>query len=174
MVKGDCFLCPGEKCRTLYYLTDVYGNKCKAMSIFINQNTVQAMEWENEYNLDLPNDIVMLPSTMYDTIKQLMLDCIDDMHKVLWDEALDIDFELEVGALYTDGAYIYRMMEIKEGKWHYKLFRIERENISYNWSGSSPLDSAKRGLRLITDDTLAKVQKRFNELLVTITQHIGQ
>ena len=70
MKKGDCFLCPGEKCRTLYYLTDIKGSKCWALSIFINQNTVQAMDWIHEYNADFPDDIIMLPSTMYDTIKR--------------------------------------------------------------------------------------------------------
>ena len=174
MKKGDCILCLGENFRTLYYLTDIKGNKCWALSIFVNENTVQALDWIREYNADMPDDIIMLPSMTYDTIKQLMLDCIDDMHKILWDEALDIDFELEVGALYTNGAYIYRMMEIKEDRWHYKLFRIESENISYNWSGNAALDSAKRGLRPITDDTLTKVHKRFDDLLATIAQHIGQ
>ena len=174
MVKGDCFLCPGENCRTLYYLTDVYGDKCMALSIYINKDAVQAIECESEYDLDLPNDIVMLPSSMYDTIKQSMLECIEDMHKVLWDEALDVDFELEAGALYSDGAYIYRMMEIKEDRCHYRLFRIESENISYNWSGNAAIDSAKRGLKPITEETLGKVMKRFEELLVTIAQHLGQ
>ena len=174
MKKGDCFLCQGEKCRTLYYLTDVYGDKCMALSIYINKDAVQAIECESEYDLDLPNDIVMLPSSMYDTIKQSMLECIEDMHKVLWDEALDVDFELEAGALYSDGAYIYRMMEIKEDRWHYRLFRIESENISYNWSGNAAIDSAKRGLKPITEETLGKVMKRFEELLVTIAQHLGQ
>lgn len=172
MKKGDCFLCPGEKCRTLYYLTDVDGDKCSALTIYINQNTIQAMEWEDEFELDFPEDIIMMPSSMYDTIKQLMLDCIDDMHKILWDEALDIEFEIEPNALYTDGSYIYRMTEIKEDRWHYKLFRIERENISYNWNGNENVDTTKRGKRPITDETLGKVQKRFEVLQDTIAQHL--
>ena len=174
MKKGDCFLCSGEKCRTLYYLTSIDKEKSTALSIYIDQNTVRAWEYADEYGLDFPNDIVMQPSSAYNTIKQLMLNCIDDMHNVLYDEALKIDFELEAGALYTDGEYIYRMLEIKEDRWHYKLFRIEREEISNNWSGNSALDTAKRGLRPITEKTLIKVQKRFDDFLSDIAQCLEQ
>ena len=173
MKKGDCFLYPGEKYQKLYYITEVNGNKCRALSIYINKDTVQAIDCDSEYDLDLPDDIVMLDTSMYNEIKSLMRNCMDDMYKVLWEEALEVDFELEVGALYTDGAYIYRMMEIKENRWHYKLFRIEIENISYNWSGDCCIDDAKRGLRPITDQTLKKVENRFNELLATIDQHLN-
>jgi hypothetical protein len=93
---------------------------------------------------------------------------------VLYDEALKIDFELEAGALYTDGEYIYKMLEFKEDRWHYKLFRIEREEISNNWSGNSALDTAKRGLRPITEKTLIKVQKRFDDFLSDIAQCLEQ
>ena len=129
MKKGDCFLCPGEKCRTLYYITDVDGSKLWALSVFINQNTVQAMDWIREYDANLPDNIIMLPPSMYDTIKQAMQECMEDMHKTLQEEALRVDFDIEVGALYTNGCSIHRVTEMKDDefghtKWHYKLFRI--------------------------------------------------
>ena len=179
MKKGDCFLCPGEKCRTLYYITDVKGSKCWALSIFVNQNTVQAMDWIQEYDADLPDDIINLPPSMYDTIKQVMQECMADMHKTLQEEALRVDFDIEVGALYTDGCSIHRVTEMKDDefghtKWHYKLFRIDTENISMNWGGSSPADSYKNHILPITEDTLEKVKARFEILLSNIAQHLGQ
>lgn len=179
MKKGDCFLCPGEKCRTLYYLTDVKDDKCWALSIFVNPNTVQALDWIRDYNIDVPDDIIMLPSTMYDTIKKVMQECMEDMYKILQDEALRIDFEVEVGALYTDGCSIHRVTEKKDDefghtKWHYKLFRIDNENISMNWGGSSPADSYKSHILPIREETLNKVKARFEILLSTIVQYLGQ
>lgn len=179
MKKGDCFLCPGEKCRTLYYLTEVNGGKCRALSIVVNQDTVQALDWIREYDAIFPDDIIMLPSTMYDTIKKVMQECMEDMHKILQDEALRIDFDIEVGALYTDGCSINRVTEMKDDefghtKWHYKLFRIDNENISMNWSGSAPVDSYKSHRLPITEETLDKLIGRFKILLSTIAQYLGQ
>ena len=94
VAKGDCFLCQGDDCGTLYSIVDIVHNKCWAKSIFIDGHNLQALECANEYDLEMPNDVVMLPSSMYDTIKQLMLNCVNDVHKILEDEALEIDFEL--------------------------------------------------------------------------------
>lgn len=174
VVEGDCFLLPGDKCRTLYYITEARDNKCEALSIFIDQNTVRALAYADEYALELPDDIIMLPSSIYDAIKQLMLDCVDDMHKVLWNEALDIDFGLEPGALYTDGANIYRVLEMKDGRWYYDIFRIGEDFIVNNWSGDTSKDASASGLKPITEATLDKVQKRFDDLLYSINQLIGQ
>jgi hypothetical protein len=130
VAKGDCFLCIGDKCGTLYYITEARDNKCKALSIFIDQSTVQALEYEDEYYCELSDDIIMLPSSMYDTIKQLMLNCVNDVHKILEDEALEIDFELKPGTLFTNGTDIYTAKEIKDGCWHFDLFRFDEEFVS--------------------------------------------
>lgn len=179
MQKGDCFLCPGEKERTLYYITEITRNRCKALSIYINHNTVQAMDWIREYDIILPKDIRMMPSSMYETIKKLMLECMEDMHKILQKEALRVDFDIEIGKLYTERGAIHRIIELKEdkfghSKWHYKLFRIDRENISMNWGGSSPSESYKNHILPITENTLLKIQSRFKLLLATIDQYLEQ
>lgn len=179
MKTGDCILCPGEKCRTLYYITDVDENKIWALSIYVNHNTVQALDLVQGYNADLPDDIIMLPSFMYDTLKKEMRECMEDMHKILQDEAIRVDFNIEVGALYTDGCSIHRVTEMKDdesghAKWHYKLFKIDNENISMNWNGSAPADSYKSGILPITERTLDKVKARFVILQSNIAQHLGQ
>ena len=129
-------MCQGDDCGTLYSIVGIVDNKCWAKSIFIDKHNLQALECTNEYDIEIPNDVVMLPSNSYEAIKVLMLDCVDDIHKTLCNEAIDVDFKLEADACYTDGVYIYRLGEIKEGSWHYNLFRIEEENILTNWSGS--------------------------------------
>ena len=116
VAKGDCFLCQGDDCGTLYSIVGIVDNKCWAKSIFIDKHNLQALECANEYDFEIPNDVAMLPSNFYEAIKVLMLDCVDDMHKTLCNEALDVDFKLEADACYTDGVYIYRLGEIKEGR----------------------------------------------------------
>ena len=172
--EGGCFLIPGDKCGTLHYITEVGDNKCNALSIFIDQNTVQAFEYADEYSFELSDDIIILPSSMYGAIKQLMIEYVDNMSKMLEDEALYIDFELKPGVLFTTGTDIYRALEIKDNCWQFDLFRIDEEFISNNWTASTSQNTATSGWGLITDDTLAKVQKRFEELLHTIAKLIEQ
>jgi len=175
MIKCDCFLCPGEIERTLYFITDVRGNKCDALTIYINPTQVQRFECPLEYDIDLPDDIIMMPKTMYNTIKQLMCECVDEIHNVLKSEALDVEFELEANSLYTDGSYIYTMTHLKNERWYYNLFRVEPENISPDWTGNAPADDyIKNRLRPITNDTLEKVQKLFNKLQRKIARHLEQ
>jgi hypothetical protein len=174
VAKGDCFLCIGDKCGTLYYITEAKDNKCKALSIFIDQSTVQALEYEDEYYCELSDDIIMLPSSMYDTIKQLMLNCVNDVHKILEDEALEIDFELKPGRLFTNGTDIYTAKEIKDGCWHFDLFRFDEEFVSNNWTASTSQEVSTSTWSPIAVKTLDKVQKRFEELLHAIAQLIEQ
>ena len=90
---------------------------------------IQGLEYASEYDIDLPNDIIVMPTTMYKTIKQLMRECVDEIHIILKSEALDVEYEIEANSRYTDGNYIYTMTLLKDERWHYNLFRVERENI---------------------------------------------
>ena len=174
VAQGDCFLCQGEDCGTLYSIVEFVEKKCSAKSIFIDKHTVQALECADEYDLELPNDIVMLPSNTYDTIKVLMLDCVDDMYNILSEETLDVDFELEAGALYTDGVSIYRTIQIKDDRWYYDLFRIGEDFIKDNWTGSCRIDVAKSAFKPITESTYTKIKLRFEKLQQAIAQLIDQ
>ncbi len=174
MIKGDCFLCSGETQRTLYYITDVRGNKCDALSIYISPTQIQGLEYDSEYDIDLPDNIIVMPTTMYKTIKQLMRECVDDIHKILKSEALDVECEIEANSRYTDGNYIYTMTLLKEGRWHYNLFRVECENISPDWTGDAKADDFKDYLRPITNDTFEKVQQCFSNLQEKIAYHLEQ
>ena len=64
MKKGDCFLCSETNCRTLYYIVDVATDKLDALHIYIGQDMVQGLECPSEYDDDIPEDIVMMPSSM--------------------------------------------------------------------------------------------------------------
>ena len=174
VAKGDCFLCQGDDCGTLYSIVDIVDNKCWAKSIFIDGHNLQALECANEYDLEMPNDVVMLPSSMYDTIKQLMLNCVNDVHKILEDEALEIDFELKPGTLFTNGTDIYTAKEIKDGNWHFDLFRFDEGFVSNNWTASTSQEVSTSTWSPIAVKTLDKVQKRFEELLHAIAQLIEQ
>lgn len=174
MVKGDCFLCPGETQRTLYYITDVRGNKCDALRIYINPTQVQGLEYANEYDIDLPDDVIVMPTTMYAIIKQLMRECVEEIHKILQTEALNVEFDIEENSHYTNGKYIFTMTHLKDERWHFKLFRVECENISPDWTGDAKADDFKDYLRPITNDTFEKVQHCFNNLQEKIAHHLEQ
>ena len=174
VAKGDCFFSQGEECGTLYYIVEVVGEKCYALSICISENYINADDYACEYGLELPNDVIMLPSKVYDAIKAMILDCGKEINKLLRDEALDIDFELKVGALYTNGAFIYRFVEKRDDCWHYDLFYIDSETIANNWSGNISDDVAKNVLKPISISTYTRVQQRFEKLQQAIAQLIEQ
>jgi hypothetical protein len=176
MDKGECFLYPSESANegTLYYITDVRGNKCDALSIYISPTQIQGLEYSSEYDIDLPDGIIMMPTTMYKTIKHLMRECVEDIHKILQTEALDVEFDIESNSRYTDGRYIYTMTFLKDERWHYNLFRVEKENISPDWKGDAKAEDFKDYLKPITIDTFEKVQNCFNDLKVKIAHHLEQ
>jgi hypothetical protein len=174
MKVGDCFLCPGETTRTLYCLTKIEGKRCEAFSIYIDSRTLQALDYPSGYDLDLPEDIIMMPSSVYGAIKKLMREYADDIYEMLYSEALDIEFEVKAESVYTDGYHVYRMKELKDGRWNYHLFKIDYENISMDWSGKFSADIIHKHVRPITDATLQKVHLKFNELQIQIAQLLSQ
>lgn len=92
---------------------------------------------------------------------RLMLNCVNDVHKILEDEALEIDFELKPGTLFTNGADIYTAKEIKDGCWYFDLFRFDEEFVSNNWTASTSQEVSTSNWSPIAVKTLDKVQKRF-------------
>ena len=75
MKKNDCFLMKGSndsEPMTLYYITDMYSDKIRALSICIKDDMVQGLEYDSEYDNEIPEDAIMLPSNTYDHVKNEM------------------------------------------------------------------------------------------------------
>lgn len=139
---------------------------------------VQGLDFDSEYDIDfdetnVPDDIIYMPSSMYSTIKQIMLDCVEDMNHILYSEAItDEEYELKANSKYTDGVFVYTLKYLADDRWYYDLFRIEEENISPRWRGNGIADSLHDRLRPITENTYQKVLERFNSLQTLIAKHL--
>ena len=169
MKKGDCILCPGEKERTLYYITNVRGDKCEALKIYISSAQIQALDYPNEYDIDLPDNVVFLPSDTYKKVKGIIKEYVIKMRGIIKKEVIRGDFEIIAGYTYTQRGFIYTMDHIEDNRWYYKVFRIEEEFVSPHWTGNASIDSLKDYLLPISEKTIDKVLRLYNSLQKDIT-----
>lgn len=168
MKKGDCILCPGEKERTLYYITNVREDKCEALRIYISSVQIQALEYSNEYDIDLPDNFVFLPSDTYKKVKGIIKEYVFKMREIIKNEVIRGDFKIIAGHTYTQRGFIYTMDHIEDNRWYYKVFRIEDAFVSPHWIGNAPVDVLKDSLLPLSDKTMDIVLSLYNSLLKDI------
>ena len=155
MTKSDCFLCKGTNECALYYIAGVLDGKAYAFSIYMGPQMIQGLEQPSEYDDSYPDDVIMMPSDTYTKGKQLMRRYVKEMHDVIAQEQLKAKEAPALNHSYTDGEHIYTMTDFDGKTWFYKLFRIEDENISPEWSGGSNAE----GLDILTPLADATVEK---------------
>ena len=159
MKKSDCFLMQGatlEEPMTLYYITDMNKDKIRALSIFINDDMVQGLDDDSEYDNDIPEEAIPRPSWAYEGVKRSMKTFVNKIKAYIKDRVIEGDFQIEIGGHYYDG-HIHTVTEIGEERVKYKLFRLEDENISPSWSGDAPFDSIKDYCLPISEQTYQEV-----------------
>ena len=163
MKKGDCFLCPGEKASTLYYITSAKGKKCWALSIYYGPEQVQALNFDKQYDKELPDDIICLRSDTYKKLRELITSYVDKMHSFLCENAMKQKQELRINHSYVYRGYIYTLREFNDGKWCYDLFRIEPENVCSKWTGCGSID-LDCSIYPISDENVKKVKIMLEKL----------
>ena len=168
MKKGDCFIMKGSNINepmTLYYITEEYDDKLRALSICIKNEMVQGLDYDNEYDNDIPEEAVILPPDTYSQVKELMKMFLKETKTFIGKRIKQGDFELQVGHHYYDG-YIYTITEIGEKRAKYNLFRLEEENISPYWTGDGNIDSLTDHCVPISDEVYKEVKKRYDEFVL--------
>ena len=150
---------------TLYYITDEYDDKICALSICVKNQMVQGLDYDNEYDNDIPEKAVILPPDTYSTVKELMKTFLKETKTFIEERIEQGDFELQVGHHYYDG-YIYTITEIGETRAKYNLFRLEEENISPYWTGDGNIDSLIDYCVPISDDVYKEVRQRYDEFVL--------
>ena len=163
MKKGDCFLCPGEKASTLYYITSAKGKKCWALRIYYGPEQVQALNFDKQYDKELPDDIICLRSDTYKKLRELITSYVDKMHSFLCENAMKQKQELRINHSYVYRGYIYTLREFNDGKWCYDLFRIEPENVCSKWTGCGSID-LDCSIYPISDENVKKVKIMLEKL----------
>ena len=163
MKKGDCFLCPGEKESTLYYITSAKGKKCWALRIYYGPDQVQALNIDEQYNKELPNDIICLRSNTYKKLKDLINSYVDKMHSFLYENAMKQKQELKINQSYVYRGYIHTLRKFVNGRWYYDLFRIEPENVCSKWTGDGSID-LDDSIYPISEENVEKVQLMLDDL----------
>lgn len=172
MRKNDCFLMQGASINepmTLYYITDMKKDKIRALCICIRDEMVQGLEYDSEYDNDIPEEAIPLPAVTYQNVKAAMLSFLKEIRSFIGKNLIEGEFTIEIGRHYYDG-YIRTITEIGETRLKYKLFRLEEENISPCWSGNALIDSIKNRCLPISDSTFDEVVHKY-KCFVTKLRH---
>lgn len=167
MRKSDCFIMQGASIKdpmTLYYITEMNKDKIRALSICINDNMVQGLEDDSEYDNEIPKEAITLPSGTYEKAKSSMRLFLEDVKTFLNNHVIKEVFQIKIGGHYYDG-YIHTITDIDEERVKYKLFRLEEENISPSWTGDAPVDSIKNYCFPISEQTYNEVLKRYQSFV---------
>lgn len=172
MTKKECFLMQGASINepmTLYYITDIKKDKIRALSICISDEMVQGLEYDSEYDNDIPEEAIPLPTVTYQNVRTAMLSFLKEIKSFIEENLMEGDFTIEIGRHYYDG-YIHTITEIGETRLKYKLFRLEEENISPCWSGDAFIDSIQNRCLPISDCTFDEVIHKY-ECFVAKLRH---
>lgn len=174
MKKNDCFLMKGSnenEPMTLYYITDMYDDKIRARSICIKDEMVQGLENDDEYDYEIPEDAIMLPSNTYDEIKHGMNTFLKEAKSFIEKNLIEGKPRLQIGGHYYDG-YIHTITEIGEKRTKYNLFRLEPENISPIWTGECLVETLVRRSMSISDETYNQVLNMYKNFLFKLRSEI--
>lgn len=170
MKRGDCFIMKGSTINepmTLYYITDEYADKLRALRVCINHKMVQGLDYDDEYDNDIPEEAVMLPPNTYSMVRESMKKFLNETKAYIESNIEQGDFKLQVGKHYYDG-YIHTITEIGETRANYNLFRLEEENISPFWTGDGNIDSLESHCVPISEIVFQEVKRRYNEFVINL------
>lgn len=167
MKKNDCFLMQGSSINqpmTLYYITNISKDKIHTLSIYIHDNMVQGLEYESEYDNNIPPNAIPLPSETYQNVKNAMISFLKEIKNFIEGNLLKGNFQIEIGKHYYDG-YIHTITEIGERRIKSKLFRLENENISPDWSEDAFIESISNNCLPISDQTFGEVVHKYKDFV---------
>lgn len=167
---NDCILMKGStenEPMTLYYITDMYDDKIRALSICICDEMVQGLEYASEYDNEIPKDAILLPTDSYSQVKEEMNTFLKEVKSFIKNNLISGPYELQVGGHYY-GRFINTITEIGKERTKYNVFRLDPENISPIWTGSERTESFKDKCVPISDETYNKVLSMYKSLLVRL------
>lgn len=167
MKKNDCFLMKGSndsEPMTLYYITDMYSDKIRALSICIKDDMVQGLEYDSEYDNEIPEDAIMLPSNTYDHVKNEMNNFLREAKSFIEKNLIEGEPKLQIGGHYYDG-YIHTVTEIGKKRTKYNLFRLEPVNISPIWTGNCLTEDIVKRSMQISDETYFEVLNMYKDFI---------
>lgn len=159
MTTGDCFIMIGsekEEPMTIYLLKQIRGNKIDALSISIDKHWIHGWDYPDEYDNDIPEEAIVLPSDTYADIKRQMVEFCADAHKYIQDNIVKTDFKFEVGKHYY-GRDIETITKIEDNRVYYNTLRINSEDISPSWTGDAAIE--------LVDQVVPLSEEVYNEIL---------
>ncbi|MBR6285438.1 MAG: hypothetical protein IKR18_00380 [Bacteroidaceae bacterium] len=171
---GDCVLMKGltnDEPMTLYYVTDVKGDKMYALRIYVHDSMVQGLEYVGEYDNKISDKAIFLSNGTYGRVKESMRLFLEETRNYLRTHCNRNNFKVMVG-----GNYWYRGIEtIKEidgNKTKYDLFRFEMENISPCWSGEGFVDDIESQGAEVTDEVFEEVKRRYRQYVSNLRESL--
>ena len=169
MKTGDCFLMKGEDCSTLYLLTNVEDSTCTAKRIFIHSmDGLQAMDFEDEYDLPIPEDAIWLPN-IYGEIRTKMKETGQRIWKILNKSYLKEDYDFEVNKYYVDTFGILKFYAIEDGRCKCRMFRIDDENVYMGWTNDFNVNTSKGCIYPLLPEAVVQAKKELRLLIDVVS-----
>ncbi len=174
MTTGDCFIMLGSSKKepmTLYRIDSVRGDKIEAFSILIKKEQIIGLDFPDEYDNDIPEESIELPRDTYDNVKQRMEDFVTHSCKLIRENLVGGDFEIELGKRYVYRG-IYTITKLENQRAYYDLFRIDTEIISPCWSGDINTDGIKEMLKPINEGVYQELLCRYKSFVTQLQEYL--
>ena len=174
MTTGDCFIMIGssqDKPMTMYKIDSVRDDKIDAFSILIKNEQIMGWDFPDVYDNDIPEKAILLPPDTYAAVKQQMEDFYVQSRKLIQENLVDGDFEVEIGRRYCYRS-IRTVTKIEENRVYYDLFRIDPENISPCWTGNERADGIQDRWRPIKDGLYEELLRRYRIFVAQLQERL--
>lgn len=174
--KGDCILMKGTTINepmTLYHITDITDAKIHGLRIYIHDNMVQGLDFDSEYDYDIPKKAILLPEGTYQRVKESMKRFVMETETFLRTNCNNGSFKVKVGGHYLE-RYLETITDIEGNRTKYRLFRIESENISPCWSGEGFVDTLEEYGIEVSDEVFNDLVRRYRKYVKDLKESILQ
>ena len=174
MTTGDCFIMIGsekEEPMTLYLLKQIRGNKIDALSVSIDKHWIHGWDYPDEYDNDIPEEAIVLPSDTYTEVKRQMVEFCTDAHKYIQDNMVKTDLKVQVGKHYY-GRFIETITKIEDNRVYYNTLRLESEDISPNWTGDAAINVWADQMTPISEEVYNEILSRYYKFVSHLQEYL--
>jgi hypothetical protein len=167
--KGDSILVTDKDNglpKTLYYITSETDDRYEAFVVYVGKESLQALDFPQSFTKDVSEYAYPVSLDVLNNVREEMADWIDEIHGILPKSEGNKTFSKEAGKVYTDGRNLYKLTELKEGRWRYQLFLMSPENIcGFEAAHGDKQEEDIKGFCPVSDSVVQTIYERLGSFI---------